>query len=177
MGPSDEDLMAEVADGDMDAFGQLVCRHQDAAWRIAYHYVGDRAEAEDLAQEAFLKILDAASGYRPTARFSTYLYRVIANLCIDYHRKKRPDYPGEMPPRESPTDGPPERLKAQERDRAIQRALGELPDRQRMAVVLCYFEGLPLAEIAEAMDTTYKAVERLLARARKSLAPHLAHFL
>ncbi len=174
---SDEDLMAEVAEGDMDAFGELVRRHQEAAWRIAYHYVGDRAEAEDMAQEAFLKILNAASGYRPTARFSTYLYRVIANLCIDYHRKKRPDYPGRLPPRESLMGGPDEHLAEQERDRAIQGALEALPDRQRMAVVLCYFEGLPLAEIAEAMDTTYKAVERLLARARKSLAPHLAHFL
>jgi len=172
----DEELMQEVADGDMDAFGELVRRHQDAAWRIAYHYVGDRAEAEDLAQEAFLKILDAASSYCPTARFSTYLYRVIANLCIDYHRKRRPHYPGEMPPQESPSDEPDTQLKTRERDRAIQMALEALPDRQRMAVVLCYFEDLPLAEIAEAMDTTYKAVERLLARARKSLAPHLEGF-
>ncbi len=169
----DEELMQEVADGDMDAFGELVRRHQDAAWRIAYHYVGDRAEAEDLAQEAFLKILDAASSYCPTARFSTYLYRVIANVCIDYHRKKRPDYVADMPPQESPADAPDRQLLTAERDRAIQRALDQLPDRQRMAVVLCYFEDLPLAEIADAMDTTYKAVERLLARARKSLAPHL----
>lgn len=168
--------VAEVAEGDMNAFGELVRRHQDSAWRIACHYVGDRAEAEDLAQEAFLKILDAASSYRPRARFSTYLYRVIANLCIDYHRKKRPDYFGEMPPQGSAVDAPDKQLSAAERDRAIQRALDQLPDRQRMAVVLCYFEDLPLAEIAEAMDTTYKAVERLLARARKSLAPHLEGF-
>jgi RNA polymerase sigma-70 factor (ECF subfamily) len=173
---SEEDLMAEVADGDIDAFGELVRRHQDSAWRIAYHYVGDRAEAEDLAQEAFLKVLDAASSYRPTARFSTYLYQVIANLCIDYHRKKRPHYRGDMPPQESLSDEPGTQLKTRERDRAIREALDQLPDRQRMAVVLCYFEDLPLGEIANAMDTTYKAVERLLARARKSLAPHLEGF-
>jgi len=173
---SDEELMQAAAGGDIDAFGELVRRHQDSAWRIAYHYVGDRTEAEDLAQEAFLKILDAASNYRPTARFSTYLYRVIANLCIDYHRKRRPHHPGEMPAQQSPSDAPDARLTAKERDRAVQRALDQLPDRQRMAVVLCYFEDLPLAQIADAMDTTYKAVERLLARARKSLAPHLEHF-
>ncbi len=176
MHPTDEDLMAEVAGGDMDAFGELVRRHQDAAWRIAYHFVGDRGEAEDLAQESLLRILDAAPGYRPSARFTTYLYRVIANLCIDHHRKRRPRYTGEMPPQESRADGPQERLTVQERDRAIEGALDRLPARQRMAVVLCYFEDLPLAEIAEAMDTTYKAVERLLARARKSLAPHLEGF-
>ncbi|MFO7957976.1 MAG: sigma-70 family RNA polymerase sigma factor [Candidatus Brocadiia bacterium] len=173
---SDEDLMAKVAEGDMDAFGELVRRHQDSAWRIAYHYVGDRAEAEDLAQEAFLKILGAASAYRPTARFSTYLYRVIANLCIDYHRKKRPDYPGKMRPQESHLDEPDEHLADEERSRAIQRAVDELPGRQRMATVLRYYEGMPLSQIAEAMDTTYKAVERLLARARKSLGPHLEDF-
>ncbi|MFO8007344.1 MAG: sigma-70 family RNA polymerase sigma factor [Candidatus Brocadiia bacterium] len=173
---SDEELMAEVADGDMDAFGELVRRHQDSAWRIAYHYVGDRAEAEDLAQEAFLKVLDAASGYRPTARFTTYLYRVIANLCIDYHRKKRPDYPGRLPPQQSPLEEPDQHLAQEERDRAIQRALDELPDRQRMATVLRYYEELSLSEIAKAMDTTYKAVERLLARARQSLTGHLGDF-
>ncbi len=171
--PSDEELMQQVAEGDMDAFGELARRHQGSAWRIAYHYVGDRAEAEDLAQEAFLKILDAASSYRPTARFSTYLYRVIANLCIDYHRKKRPDYPGEMPPRESRVGAPDERLSSAERGRAIQQALEELPDRQRMATVLRYFENLSLAQIADTMDTTYKAVEHLLARARESLHGHL----
>lgn len=174
--PSDRELMLQVADGDMDAFGELVRRHQDAAWRIAYHYVGHRTEAEDLAQEAFLRILDAAQRYRPTARFSTYLYRVVANLCIDYHRKKRPDHPGEMPPQEGTPNGPAERLKAKERARAIQRALDDLPDRQRLATVLRYYEDLPLADIAEAMDTTYKAVERLLARARNSLESHLGDF-
>jgi RNA polymerase sigma-70 factor (ECF subfamily) len=171
---NDEELMQAVAGGDIDAFGELVRRHQDSAWRIAYHYLADRTEAEDLAQEAFLKILDAASSYRPTARFSTYLYRVIANLCIDYHRKRRPVYPGDMPTQESPDDAPEEQLSAEERDRRIQRALDDLPARQRMATVLRYYEDLSLWEIAEAMDTTYKAVERLLARARKSLEGPLA---
>ena len=171
---SDEELMRQVAEGDLEAFGDLVRGHEKSAWRIAYHYVGNRAEAEDLAQEAFLKTLDAAESYRPTARFTTYLYRVIANLCIDHHRKRRPVYPGDMPTQESPDDAPEEQLSAEERDRRIQRALDDLPDRQRMATVLRYYEDLSLSEIAEAMDTTYKAVERLLARARKSLEGPLA---
>ena len=170
---SDEELMQRVGEGDLEAFGDLVRRHEKSAWRIAYHYVGNRAESEDLAQEAFLKILDAAESYRPTARFTTYLYRVIANLCIDHHRKRRPVYPGEMPAQESPEQAPDQQIKAEERDRMIRRALDDLPARQRMATVLRYYEDLSLSEIAEAMDATYKAVERLLARARKSLAPHL----
>ena len=125
---SDEELMLSAAAGDMEAFGELVLRHQDRAWRTAYHYVGNRADAEDLAQEAFLRILDAAATYK-------------------------------------------------ERDRAIHGALDYLPDRQRIAVVLRYFEELSLSEIAESMDTSYKAVEHLLARARASLESHLRGFL
>ena len=173
MSPTDENLMEQVAEGDLEAFGELVRRHQDSAWRIAYHYVGNRAEAEDMAQEAFLKILDAAPRYRPTAQFSTYLYRVIANLCMDFHRKRRPRYVENMPSQRSRADQPDARLDSAERDRAIQNALEKLPDRQRMAVVLRYFEDLTLAEIADAMDTTYKAVERLLARGRSSLGSNL----
>ena len=176
MSPTDENLMEQVAAGDLEAFGELVRRHQDSAWRIAYHYLGNRAEAEDMAQEAFLKILDAAPRYRHTAQFSTYLYRVIANLCMDYHRKKRPQYVEKMPTQRSRADQPDARLDSAERDRAIQEALEELPSRQRMAVVMCYFEDLTLADIADAMDTTYKAVERLLARGRKSLGSRLKGF-
>ena len=94
---SDEELMLSAAGGDMEAFGELVLRHQDRAWRTAYHYVGNRADAEELAQEAFLRILDAAASYRSSARFTTYLYRVVANLCLDHRRKKRPDPQGDLP--------------------------------------------------------------------------------
>ncbi len=173
---SDRELMQATAEGDMEAFGELVRRHQASAWRIAYHYVADQAKAEDLAQDAFLKILEAAPRYRPTARFATYLYRVIANLCTDWHRKRRPDYAADVSPRPDGAPRPEERLEAEERECAVREALQALPHRQRLAVVLRYYEQLPLADIAEAMDTTYKAVERLLARARKSLEPRLDGF-
>src|SRR5947209_7782336 len=94
-GPAgDDELMSLVRQGDLAALGELVVRHQHLAWRIAYRFVGDAAEAEDLAQEAFLRILQGASRYRPTAQFATYLSRVLVRLCLDYRQKKRPSYTG-----------------------------------------------------------------------------------
>jgi len=174
---SDEALMLAVRDGDLDAFEQVVLRHQAGAWRVAYRFTGDAAEAEDLAQEAFLRVLDAAPRYKPAATFRTYLYRILTRLCLDYRRKKRPILAGPLP---QAADGspPPDRLSIQlERDSMIQAALEALPPDHHMVVVLRYFEGLSSAEMAEAMDRSVKAVERLLARARATLAPQLRHLL
>ena len=153
----DEELMMKAAEGDMEAFETLVRRHQDPAWRIAYHYVGDREDAAEVAQQAFLNIRDAADSYTPSGKFTTYLHRIVANLCMDRTRKRSPRADGE-------------------RDRAIEEALDELTDRQRMATVLRYYEDLSYREIAQAMDATNRAVERLLARARKSLGKELGEF-
>ena len=90
--PSDEELMLAVGKGDFSAFEQIVLRHQKSAWYAAYRFLGDRTIAEDVAQEALLKILDAAERYRPTAKFRTYLYGVVTRLCLDHARKKQPAY-------------------------------------------------------------------------------------
>jgi RNA polymerase sigma-70 factor, ECF subfamily len=172
--PSDEALMQATAGGDLNAFDQLVVRHQSAAWGVAYRSLGDADEAEDMVQEAFLRILDAADRYKPTAAFRTYLYRVLTRLCIDHTRKKRPLPTDKLPDVPDPGLTPAERIEREEMESAIQMALDTLSPRYRMAIILRYFEGLNGAEIAEAMKTTPKAVERLLARARKSLKPLLA---
>jgi RNA polymerase sigma-70 factor (ECF subfamily) len=170
---SSEQLMLAVAKGDMDAFDQLVLRHEKLAWGIAYRFLGDQHEAEDIAQEAFLRVLDAAGRYRPTAAFPTYLSRIVTRLCLDHAQKKRPL------PTDSLTavqDGNPsamERMAVVDRDRAIRAALDRLPPAHRMAIVLRYFEGFDCRSVALAMDTTVKAVERLLARARATLEPLL----
>jgi RNA polymerase sigma-70 factor (ECF subfamily) len=85
-----EQLMQAVAGGDLSAFNEIVLRHQKLAWGIAYRFLGDRHAAEDIAQEAFLRILDAAPRYKPTAAFPTYLSRIVTRLCLDRARKKRP---------------------------------------------------------------------------------------
>ena len=166
--------MLAVAQGDLDAFDQIVLRHQELAWRIAFRFLGDRHEAENVAQEAFLRILDAAPRYKPTAAFSTYLSRIVTRLCLDHARKKHPTTTDSFPAVQDRNPSAVERMAAQERDRTIRAALDSLPPAQRMVVVLRYFEGLDCRSVASAMDTTVKAVERLLARARGTLQPLLA---
>ena len=103
---SDAQLMLRTSRGDLDAFAEIVRRHQETAWRTAYRFLGDTTEAEDITQEAFLKILAAAPRYRPTAAFSTYLYSVVSRLCIDFSRKKRPLTGHVMPDRPDTGPGP-----------------------------------------------------------------------
>jgi len=166
--------MLRVAEGNLDAFNELVRRHQRTAWRIAHRFLGDPAEAEDVAQEAFLRILAAAPRYKPSAAFSTYLYRVVARLCIDNTRKKRPVFTNTLPETVDSSPDPATALVQKDRDALIRKALDALPSRQRMVVILKYYEGLRYGEIARAMGTTVKAVERLLGRARKTLQSSLS---
>jgi len=175
--PSDEELMLRVRDGDLGAFEQLVLRHQTEAWRVAYRFTGDAAEAEDLTQDAFLKILDAAPRYRPTAAFRTYLYRVLTRLCLDHRRKKRPAFAAPFPNGVDDAPSPSQQADRAERDALIQTALNSLPADYRMAVVLRYFEGLSGVQMAETMGRSIKAVERLLARAKSALEPQLRNLL
>ena len=175
--PSDEQLMLKVRDGDPDAFEQIVLRHQAAVWRTAHRFVSDEAEAEDLAQKAFLRILDAAPRYKPTASFRTFLFRVLTRLCLDHLEKKLPQYVDQLPERPDESSSPEHLARLGERDAAIQDALNELPTNQRMAVVLRYFEGMGAADCAEALGVSAKAVERLLARARGALEPRLKDLL
>lgn len=170
MRSEDQQLMLQVADGDLEAFGDLVDRHRQTAWRVAYRMLGDAAEAEDAAQQAFLKIFEAAPRYRPTAAFRTYLYQVITRHCLDRLEKKKPIYTDSPPVIEDHTPGPAKDLEIKERRQVIHRALEELPERQRTAVVLFHFEELSYKEIADSMEISPKAVERLLGRGRLALA-------
>jgi len=175
--PSDEELMLAVGGGDLNAFDQIVLRHQKSAWNIACRFLGDRTLAEDVSQEAFLRILDAAERYRPTAKFRTYLYGVVTHLCLDHARKKQPAYVEDLSAVSGLSPSPPDAAASQERDEAVRKALNTLPPNQRMAVVLRYYEGLSGREIAAAMEVSPKAVERLLARGRTALAVLLNDFL
>jgi RNA polymerase sigma-70 factor (ECF subfamily) len=175
--PSDEELMLAVARGDLSAFGQLVTRHQTSAWNAAYRFVGNTADAEDIAQEAFLRILDSADRYRPTASFRAYLYRIVARLCFDLSRRKRQRRHVGLPDPAEDYAAPEGVFVRGERTAALRQALDSLPPAQKMAVILRYYEDLGYREIAAVLKTTDKAVERLLARARAALEHRLGGFL
>ena len=161
---SDEELMLAVGKGDLNALGEIVLRHQHSAWNIAYRFLGNETDAEDVAQEAFLKLLGAAKRYRPTASFRTYLHRIVTRLCLDWVAKKQPIYTNKLPEAADPARTASEKLISVERDLAVRKALYKLPPNQRMAIVLKYYEGIGYREIAATMEVTEKAVERLLAR-------------
>lgn len=170
---NDQELMLKVAKGDLDAFREIVLLHQQSAWRVAYHFLGDASEAEDVAQEAFLKILAAAPRYRPSAAFRTYLYRVVSRLCFDRARKMKPVYTDAPPDVPDGAPSPGAGALADERGDIVRRAVDALPPAQRMAVVLRYYEELDYRDVASALGITEKAVERLLARGRAILAARL----
>src|SRR5699024_4366138 len=136
---------------------------------------GDRAEAEDVAQEAMLRLWRQAADWRAgEARISTWLYRVVQNLCIDRLRRRRPSVAVEDVP--EPADPQPSvllRMARSESSRAVAAAITALPGRQRQAIVLRHFEGWSNPQIGEALDCSVEAVESLLARARRALAAKL----
>ncbi len=165
----DEKLMSLAAEGDMSAFAELVERHHRRALNIAYRFLSDADLAEDVVQDAFLKILDAADRYRPTARFLTYLYNVIWHLCIDTYRKKTPRSLDAMPVGPHTENPPDRRALEEERARAVQDAIAQLPERQRMALVLQHYDELSYEEIADSMGCSSSAVDSLLVRARRTL--------
>jgi RNA polymerase sigma factor (sigma-70 family) len=169
----DEDalLLSKFALGDQGAARELTGRLMPGVLRQAWRILGDEAEAEDVAQDAMLKLWRQAGEWRAgEARISTWLYRVTHNLCIDRIRKRRPTAAIENVAEPiDPTPSALERLANSEESRALARAILALPERQSQAVVLRHFEGLSNPEIGERLDCTVEAVESLLARARRQL--------
>ena len=172
---SDQQLMQAVAGGDLDAFNELVLRYQGLAWKTAYRFLGDTMEAEDIAQEAFLKLLTAAPRYRPQATFRTYFYQILTHLCIDRTRKRHPVSMDKAAEMVDLSPGPSEKLIEKERSAQVRAALDTLPPNQKAAMILRHYEGLSYAEIARILGVTSKAVERLISRAMASLQARLIH--
>ena len=171
----DEDLLARFAAGEAAAARVLTLRLTPVALRVAQRMLGDRAEAEDVAQEAMLRLWRMAPDWRPgAARVTTWLYRVTVNLCTDRLRRRRTvdlDAAGEL---EDGRPGAVQAMIAGDRAAALEAALAALPDRQRQAVVLRHLEGLSNPEIADILGLGVEAVESLTARGKRALAAALA---
>lgn len=171
----DEELVIRVGQGDPAAVRALVARKLPRLLSLAGRMLGDRGEAEDVTQEAFLRAWKQAPAWRPgTARFDTWLHRVTLNLCYDRLRRRREivaeaslDLPDEGP---APDRG----LEANDVGRRVGRALQALPDRQREAIVLCHYQELGNIEAAALMGVSVEALESLLGRGRRALRAALA---
>jgi RNA polymerase sigma-70 factor (ECF subfamily) len=169
----DAQLLGLLAKGDRAALTALVRRHQTRVLDIAYRTTGDRALSEDIGQETFLRVWRSAARFQPTGQFSTWLYRIVVNLCLDAF-KKRKAVIGNLPDRAGPeSQEPPTSLEHGDRAAAVRAAVAGLPDRQRVAVVLHRFSGLRQRAIAEATGWTESAVESLLVRAYTGLRESL----
>lgn len=171
---SDEALLVLFANGDRRAARALTLRLTPRVLNHAHRLLGNAAEAEDVAQEAMLRLWKIAPDWRHgEALVTTWLYRVVANLCTDRLRRVRPVT---LEAAAEPVDqsaGPVARLQGAERTNALQRALARLPDRQRQAIVLRHIDELGNPQIAEIMGIGVEAVESLLARGKRALSADL----
>lgn len=175
----DAALMLHVAQGDQAAFKMLVQKYQTGVTNLAYRLLLDRAVAEELAQDVFLRVFRAAPRYKPTAKFSTWLYRIATNVVLNEVKSARRSRTvalddiqhahGLADTLTTGVPGPEEQLQRKEMAALVERALQSLPARQRTAVVLHRFEELSYRDIAGAMDCTVEAVEALLGRAKSAL--------
>lgn len=171
----DAELAAAIAAGDAEAFEQLVRKYERPVLSTIYRYVGDRVAAEDIAQEVFLKVWRRAKSFGGRSSFSTWLYRVVVNQCLNFRRKRA--RAKSVPLDESLMQRDPdldEQLDGERKAAAVRAAVDELPGRQRMALILSTFEGRSYREIAEIMKTSTSSVESLIFRARRALREKLA---
>lgn len=169
-------LIKMIANSDHAAYSVLVLRHTDKHLAYAERVLGNRHEAEDAVQDAFIKLWANAWKFDPSvAKFTTWFYRIVFNGCLDRKRKKIPSALPEGFDAVDDRDGPSEALAKEQRAVKIKEGLMNLPDKQRMAITLCYFEQMSNKEAAEIMDLGVKALESLLMRGRKSLAKNLAN--
>lgn len=167
--------MAAVAAGDRGAFESLVRQHLDAIHGYLYRLTGSRTDAEDIAQETFLRLWRKASTYQPgRVKVSTWLHSIAHRLCIDAFRKnnRSPGQAGEQEPTmDLPDDlaDPARQVSARESQALLEAAIGKLPERQRAAILLCQVQGFSNAHAAGILDVNVRALESLLARARRTL--------
>ena len=187
---TDEELVRKIIDGDHLAFKRLVDRYQHLVINTCYNLIGNRQDAEDVAQDVFFQVYKSARKFRREAKFSTWLYRIAVNRSLNFIRDNKrfrwleslssllegenqrvSDVPA------SNSDRPDIALEKKERDAAVQRAIDSLPAKQRAAFVLHKYEGLSYQEIAEILERSLSSVESLIHRAKSNLQRELVRHL
>lgn len=173
---SDEELVRRISEGDHGAFAQLVERHSKLFFTAAFRMVNNSEEAEDIVQDAYIKLWQKPQSFDPSkgVKFTTWFYRVVTNLAIDATRKRKPqtnpDVLDVMADKAPLAD---EQLSENDQQAVLEEAIQRLPERQRAALNLCFYEGLSNKEAAEILDVGIKALESLLMRAKKALKEDL----
>lgn len=174
-GDPDALLMVRFSRGDRRCFDELFQKYKRQVLNFAYRFTGRRDVAEELAQEIFVKAYQAGPSYRPEARFSTWLFRIARNHCLNALRRRdleRPEHPA-LQGAAAPTATPEAQASARDLQRLVEDALRELPERQRTALLLSRQQQLSYEEIAAAMQTSVSAVKSLLIRAKEQLLAKL----
>jgi RNA polymerase sigma-70 factor (ECF subfamily) len=175
---ADEELVLRAGRGDATAVRALVGRKLGRVLSLAHRMLGDAAEAEDVAQETFLRVWKHAASWRPGgAKFDTWLHRVALNLCYDRLRRRRERTVESLPEQADPGPAPDRGLQAIDVGRRVGAALQALPPRQREAIVLAHYQELGNIEAAALMAISVEALESLLSRGRRALRAALADLM
>lgn len=183
----DAQLMLRFKDGDTEAFDRLFVKHMRSIVNFAYRFVRNREIAEEMAQEIFLKVYENAAGYRIQARFTSWLYKIATNVCLNEIRKpqfRAPHQSLHASPFEggndedrkfefSTTAGPDKIFEQRDLSRIIKHALQQIPEKQRIAFILNKYQELSYSEVADVLDSSEKAVKSLIHRAKEALAERL----
>ena len=177
------DVIEACQSGDEEAFRALFESHKDKIYSIALRYSGDPATAMDIAQETFLKLLSSLQQFRGDSSFDSWLYRLVVNCCLDHHRRRRRFLPlmddvleEALDVFRAPRESALHDLLRQEQEERVQQVVAQLPDEQRMVVVLRYTEGLSYEEIAGLLGCRRGTVASRLNRAHKALERRLSQF-
>ena len=181
---TEKELIARAKKGDQDAFGQLVLAHQNKVFALCVHMVGSREEAEDMAQEAFLKAWRSLDGFHGESSFATWMHRLTTNLCLDHLRRQTrrqnvavavslDDEETAFSEPADPGSDPQQELEKRERQRAVEKALKELPEHHRSPLVMREVAGMSYQAIADALKLDLGTVKSRIARAREALRKRL----
>jgi len=176
---SDESLLENLQGGSHEAFTELVNRHSRRFFGLAYRLVANKSDAEDIVQDAFLKLWNRPRLWNPgrQAKFTTWFYRVVINLCLDHKKKRRPLSLSEDVDPVDANPGQDALLDVHQKQAILEKFICELPERQQLALNLCFYEGLSNEQAAEIIGVKVKALQSLLMRAKTTLKDKAKRFL
>lgn len=175
----DGSLIRLIQEGKHEAFAEIVNRHSKRFYNIAYRLIFNKNDAEDIVQEAFLKLWEKRLFWdqNKEAKFTTWFYKIVVNLCLDHNRKKKPEPLSEDMQLIDKKQGQEALLHEKQKQAILDRSIQELPERQQLALNLCFYEELSNQEAAEIIGVNLKALQSLIMRAKMTLKEKVRQYL